>query len=328
MTTSPSQVDVAEEPKVWLKEFADTNATTEPLWTHLTGISPPTTPTGRLEPAGPKSPRRHHRVRFVVLGVVALVLVGMGYLFLSYEFQAVPGAKSIHSAVDAFRGGKATTNTNVHYQPPPQGVYELRGRGGETISFPPNSQSDGAVMPASVTYVANGCWRWHLDYNVAHWEEYDFCPSANQLVQAGNRNFQSWSFGTFKITNLATFTCPSNAIVLPDNPGEGKTVTWTCQGKNSAMKGKTMAQDSARVVGTTTLSIGNTQAVPAVREVQKTTLSGGQRGTVVETWWFSARSGLPLRVERQIKILTASPIGSITYNESGAWQMASLTPRT
>jgi hypothetical protein len=329
MATSPSQVDVAGEPTVWQQELAIAETTTEPLWAQLTGVSSPGTPqAGRLEPAGASRPRRHHLLRYAVLGVVAVVLVGMGYIFLSYQFRAVPGAKSIHSAVDAFRGGKTTTNNKVHYEPPPQGVYELRGRGSETISFPPNSQSDGAVMPASVTYVAHGCWRWHLDYNVAHWEEYTFCPSTNQLAQTSNRNFQSWSFGTFKITNLANFTCPSNAVVLPDNPGASHTATWTCQGKNSAMKGKTVAQDSARVVGTTTLSLGNTQGLPAVREVQKTTLSGGQKGTVVETWWFSATSGLPLRVERQIKILTTSPIGTITYNESGSWQMASLTPRT
>jgi hypothetical protein len=257
-----------------------------------------------------------------------VVIGGFGFVVLRYALRSHPGAKSINSAVKGFKGeGRDTTNTNLRYQPPPEGVYELKGQGSERISFPPNTQSDGAVMPASVTYLADGCWRWHLDYNVAHWEEYDFCPGARQLFQVGYRNYQFWNFGTVTVKNLARFTCPSDSAVLPDNPVSGQILRWTCTGTNSAVQGKTTEKVASRVVGTGTLLIGKV-ALKAVHEVQKTTLSGVQKGTAVENWWFSATSGMPLRVERQITILTASPIGTITYNESGSWQMTSLHPRT
>jgi hypothetical protein len=33
-------------------------------------------------------------------------------------------------------------------------------------------------------------------------------------------------------------------------------------------------------------------------------------------------------MERHITILSGSPLGTITYDETGSWQMTSLQPRT
>ncbi len=303
----------------------------EQLWVETRALSAPVTagPEGK-QPDGKRPTRRRRALPVTLVVVVAagLVLSGVLYLGLSYEFRSIPGARSVHSAISAFRGGRATTGRSLKYPPPVQGVYELNGQGSEHISFPPNSQHDGSVMPASVTYLPGGCWRWHLDYNVAHWEEYDFCPSATSLTQLANRNSQSWDFGTLSITNVATFSCPASAVVLPDSPDAGNGTAWTCEGTSTAVQGKTTAQVAMRVVGSTFVVVGKHQEVPAVDEVQTTTLSGAQRGTVVESWWFSAANGLPVRVDRQIRIATASPLGDITYTEGGSWRMTSLTPHT
>ena len=77
-------------------------------------------------------------------------------------------------------------------------------------------------MPVTITYLADGCWRWHIDYNVAHWEEYDFCPSDGRLLLAGNRDSQSWDFGDIKVSNLGRFTCRSGSVVLPKAPSPGR----------------------------------------------------------------------------------------------------------
>jgi len=37
---------------------------------------------------------------------------------------------------------------------------------------PPDIIHDSAVMPVAVSYRPKGCWRWHIDYNAAHWHEY------------------------------------------------------------------------------------------------------------------------------------------------------------
>jgi hypothetical protein len=273
-------------------------------------------------------PRIRHPIRLLLIVIPSLVLMGVAYVFLSYALRPTPGPKSMQSAVNAFRGGHDTKGAVLRYQLPAQGVYQLKGHGTERISFPPNSQNDGAVMPASVTYLDGGCWRWHLDYNVAHWEEYNFCPNARQLVQPVNRNYQSWNFGTMAITNLSTFSCPATTVVLDDAPVAGQVSRWTCTGTSSAIRGSTTSHVVMEVRGSTTISIGDARSVRAVHEVQTTTLRGAQTGSVVENWWFSASSGLPLRVDRQIQILTASPLGTITYREAGSWQLASLAPRS
>ena len=163
--------------------------------------------------------RRRHRWRIVAATAVIVVLGGAGFVGTRYVFREHPGPKSLSAAVKAFTGkGPITTSGNLSYDPPAQGVYALNGQGTERISFPPNSQSDGAVIPASVRYLTDGCWRWHVDYNIAHWEEYDFCPRGPQLLLVANRNSQSWDFGTLKINNLARIACAAITVVLPKDP--------------------------------------------------------------------------------------------------------------
>jgi len=257
------------------------------------------------------------------------VLGATGFVVIRYVFREHPGPKSLHAAVKSFQGKESTpTNSGtLRNDLPAEGVYPLNGQGTERISFPPNSQRDGAVMPVTITYLADGCWQWHIDYNVAHWEEYDFCSSDGRLLLAGNRDSQSWDFGEIKVNNLGRFTCPSGSVVLPQSPKPGETQRYSCTGTNTAVSGRSIAATTVRIVGMVTLRIGGT-VVPTIHELQLVTLTGGQRGRVREDWWFTVRSGLPVRVERQITLLSNSPVGTITYSEVGSWQMASLRPQT
>jgi hypothetical protein len=274
------------------------------------------------------SARRRSPWRIVAAAAVAIVLGGTGFVAVRYVFREHPGPESLNSVVKAFKGkGTITIDRNLTYEPPAQGVYALSGQGTERIVFPPNSQRDGAVMPASVTYIANHCWRWHVDYNVAHWEEYDFCPHATKMLLATDRNSQSWDFGTLKTTNLARFTCAPDAVVLPEDPKPSQTLEWSCTGTNTSVPGRTFERITVRIAGIDNLRIGGA-VVPTVHEVQQVMLTGGQKGTVREDWWFTVSSGLPVRMERHIIILSSSPIGTVTYDEAGSWQMASLQPRT
>jgi hypothetical protein len=165
-----------------------------------------------------------------------------------------------------------------------------------------------------------------VDYNVAHWEEYDFCSSGGQVLLQANRNSQAWDFGTLKVVNLARFICPA-ATVLPRGPVPGQALSWSCTGTNTAVAGQSISTTAARIIATDSLRIGRT-VVPVVHQRQQTRLSGGQGGMVSEDWWFEAKSGLPLRMERRITITSSSPVGAITYDEDGFWQMTSMQPRT
>jgi len=290
-------------------------------------LAPEQIPKGKAAPAGRRWPRwRRWRVLLIVLAtVVAVVLASVAYTVIRYETRPHPGAKAIGSAVNNFRhSGSSTTDS---YGLPSAGVYTLHGQGSERISFPPNSQQDGAVMPATVKYLPGNCWRWHIDYNTAHAEEFVFCPTAAGLAQPTNINVQNWNYGAFSVSDTSTVTCPSGTIVLPREASAGQDVSWSCQETNTSVAGVGHSATKARIVGLETLRIGSTD-VPAVHELQDTTVSGSQTGTVTENWWFDVTNGLPLRIDRQIVIHTDSPLGTITYTESGSWQMASLTPRT
>jgi len=262
----------------------------------------------------------------VALAVLGLAVVGAMVLVIPYELRAHPGAVPVNSVVKGFKGNSSSAGGRLAFALPQQGVYVVKGRGSEQINVPPNSQRDGATMPASVTYVKHGCWRWRVDYNVAHWEAYNFCPTSANLLEGAEVNWQSWDFGTVKVTNLEQVTCRPPAVVVPGTPRPGQTFRWTCAGANTAVSGTTRQQVVVHLVGTTNLVIGG-KATPTVHEVLDTSLSGVQHGSVTENWWFSRTSGLPVKMTRTVVINSTSPIGTVTYHEDGSWQMASLDPK-
>ncbi len=260
--------------------------------------------------------------------LVVLVLAAGSFVFARYELRSHPGAKPMGDALNAFRSSPtAPKGKGAGLRAPAAGVYRLEGQGGEKISFPPNSQEDGAVMPASVVPLADGCWRWHVDYNVAHWEEYDFCPQGAQLVMVANRNSQAWDFGVVAVKNLAQYSCDTTSVVLPVKPVTGQTFLQSCSGSNSATPGVSNLSTQVRIVEINTLSIDGV-ATSTVHEVLRITVSGAQKGTGTEDWWYVANTGLPVRMVRQIKVGSPSPVGTVTYTEAGMWQMTSLQPQT
>jgi hypothetical protein len=269
--------------------------------------------------------RRSRRRWPFVVGAVGLVVVAVAaWVLVAYAVRTRPGAESVGAAVRSFgSGGSEGVATGVRYLAPKAGVYVLKGRGSERISFPPNSQEDGATMPATVRYVSGGCWSFRVDYNMAHWESITYCPVGAQLKLGVDRVFQRWDFGTTTVSNLSVFRCRPRGVLLSAAPAVGQHGRWECKGTNTATAGSYRVATQATIVGTDVLRIGTTR-VTAVHERQRTVLSGSQTGLVVEDWWFSASSGLPLRMTRQIVIHSPSPIGAVTYTEDGKWQMASL----
>lgn len=279
------------------------------------------------EPDLHEPPTGRHVWRWVVIVVLVGVVVGIGVIVGRYVFRERPGAKEFDEALRQFRAAPTLTITrDARYPAPAAGVYELAGRGSEHISFPPSSQQDSPVMPATVTYLPGNCWRWRVDYNVAHWDAYDFCPHDGQLTHVANRNFQSWDLGVAKIKNLAQLTCDPPTVVLDNQPQVGEEAFASCSGTNTALAGQTTTSGPTHIVEKQTLSIGG-KAVAAVHQRHDATLTGAQEGTVTEDWWYASATGLPLRVERHTTVRTRSPLGgTITYTEEGSWQMRDLEP--
>jgi hypothetical protein len=266
----------------------------------------------------------------LVVGALLLIVVGIcAYFFAAYQFRTHPGARSVASALHSFRGSGPTTRVpGTSYALPQAGVYTMRGKGLERISFPPDSQQDGALVPVTISYLPSACWRMRLDFNVAHWEDYVFCPSALGLRQPSNHVFQAWDFGVTSVTNLSTVTCPANTVVLPSDPKKDALLAWTCLERNTNTAiGSGVSTTRARVVGFKTLRVGDV-AVPTVEERQTAAVSGAQTGSVITDWWFATSTGLPVRLDRHRVVHSPSPIGTVTYTEDGSGVLTSLTPRT
>lgn len=260
----------------------------------------------------------------VILGSV--LVVGLAVFGGAYLFRSHPKAKSVGSAVRDYRrsGGVAPTSG---FAVPAAGVYRAKGHGRESISMPPNSQNDGAVMPVTVTLLPSGCWRWRIDYNTAHWHELDLCPKGTELLLVAQRNYQAWDLGATTITNTGSYTCDPPSPIVVDQPVPGRQFTHACTGTNSAAPGRSVSAGPATIIGTQTLRVDGTDVV-TIHQRRRQHMTGPQKGTLTEDWWFDARTGLPIRAERHYALATSSPVGTIDYHEQGAWQLATLTPRT
>ena len=260
---------------------------------------------------------------------LAVIVVGaVAYTGGRYVFRSHPGAKSVDRAVDELRATTSVPDADSSaFTRPRAGVYEAAGEGSEHISSPPNSQDDGAVMPITIRYLPDGCWTWRIDYNTAHWHEFDYCPKGNQLLLVAQRNFQAWDFGAIKVDNLGQYTCDPPAPVVVEDPQAGERFEHHCTGTNSAAPGSSTTAGPAVIVGLETLTIGGTE-VPAVHQRRVQQLSDSQSGQVTEDWWLAPDTGLPLRSERTYRVESGSVIGKITYSEQGSWQLTSLEPRT
>ncbi|MGZ4682214.1 MAG: hypothetical protein ACXWA3_04395 [Acidimicrobiales bacterium] len=279
-------------------------------------------------PEGEPGGRSRRGLMLVGGGAAVILLLTAGATIGRYLLRDRPRAKSVDSAVEQFRADTSTTDAgSAGFVRPAAGVYQAAGEGEERISKPPNSQNDGAVMPISVTYLANGCWTWHLDYNEAHWHEFDFCPDGQHLLLVGQRNYQSWDFGMMKVENVGTYTCDPPAPIAVDDPTPGTTFVHHCTGDNTAAPGPSTTEGPSTIVGPETLSIDGAD-VATIHQKRSQTMTGTQRGSIEEDWWYTTDTGLPVRSERHYQLDSGSVIGTITYTENGSWQLTSLQPQT
>jgi hypothetical protein len=271
----------------------------------------------------------HHRRRWwlivvAALGAVVVAAIGIGLVLFFIRDQ--PKAKSVGERVDELAGSSTSVDAGTSTFRPPAGVYVAEGAGHEAISFPPVSQEDGATMPASVEYLPEGCWRFRIDYNEAHWQDWTLCPAgALALVETEGHTWQNWDLGATQVANLSTFSCdpPSTAFVF--GADEGATWDRRCEGTNDQVAGTTVSSGTMAFEGTETLTIDG-EDVKALRFRREHELSGAQTGAETVTFWVAAKDGLPLRSERDVRADSSSPVGTITYTESGHWQLTSLTP--
>lgn len=257
----------------------------------------------------------------MVAGVVVATAIAAVVVGLTADHARQVTLREAEAQSDGGDSGAATNGR------PTPGVYAYTGSGIERLSLPPLSQSEGPTIPGTVSLVGADCWVLRLDYSTHHWQTWRYCQHGADLWEAGCTTWQLWSVGPLDVTNLSTFTCDPGAQALPAHGTVGSTWYSRCTGTNSTIAGTTVTTGPYRLVGTGILVIGGTR-VPAVHFHRDRTDTGGQRGAAQADVWLDAQTGLPLRLDQHLRVVTSTTFGTSTYTQDGIFRLTSTTPVT
>jgi len=265
---------------------------------------------------------RHHRRRWPwVLGALLMVVAaGTTVVWLTSSRARPVTLRQAESRLGAGAGGMPGANR------PAPGVYQYTGSGTETLSLPPLSQGEGPSIPGTVTLQGANCWVLRIDYSTHHWQTWQYCLHDGNLWEAGGQTWQLWSIGPLQVTNLSTFHCSAGTMALPERASPGERWTSRCTGTNTSVKGQTVTAGPYQFLGIVTISVGGTP-VRAAHFLRLRTDSGAQRGTERANVWFSVATGLPLRLQQDIKVTTSTAFGTSTYTQVGVLSLVSLVPQ-
>lgn len=258
------------------------------------------------------------------IGVAVVVALVVGVSAVLFATREQPGAKSVDEAAEELAVGTTAPVGSTRFGPEP-GVYQAEGEGREEISLPGISQVDGDVQPITVEALEDGCWRWTVDHNVAHWQDWRFCERDGVVVDHGGQTYQRWDFGALTVENLTTFTCDPPSVVIDPEAEVGSSWEQSCSGTSTEVEGVTTSSGPYTFLGEEDVVIGG-ETVPTRHHRQQRTMTGAQTGTSTEEFWFTLDTGLPVRMERDISLESDSPVGAVGYTESGWWQLTSLAP--
>jgi hypothetical protein len=179
-------------------------------------------------------------------------------------------------------------------------------------------------MPASVQHLGQNCFRLRLDYNEAHWQQWDLCRVDDGLQVRAQRNGQAWDFGSVTVENIGELTCEGGLLPLADHAAAAGPLV--CTGTNTATEGTVVSTTTTEFLGTEPVEVDGRE-VRAVRLRDRGSVTGSQRGESATEWWLDPDTGLPLRSQRSVRIESESPVGKVTYTETGRWRLRSRQPQ-
>ena len=268
------------------------------------------------------APRRR-RWPWVVLGVaIVLVVTVGGAVVLLWGGRGAEEA-SVEKAVRRFRDNRDTGESGL--LAPEPGVYTYRGGGIERLSVLDANQRWGPRLPVTVTATDPGCWTFRVEYSTNHVQETFYCARDRVLEETGGRTEQRFNFGAFAVDDTQVFTCrpPGQTIRVAANQND----SWqqSCRGR-SVERGTTLTSAGTNTfLGRERVRVGGSPVEADHYRVDRT-LSGDQTGTERNEFWYAVRSGLPLRIRRDVRVESPSPLGAVLYTERGTLTVASLTP--
>lgn len=204
---------------------------------------------------------------------------------------------------------------------PAAGVYRYEAAGTEQLSLLATSQSWGATVPAAVTHDGD-CWTLRFDFSTNHWQDERYCPADRSLREVAATQFQSFDFAAFTVGDTITFSCdpPVDAIRVEADSGD----SWAhrCVGDSPARGTHVVSAGTTTFLGRDRIDVDR-RPVDAFHYRLERDLSGDQAGTELLDRWYDVTDGLLLKETRDITVRSPSPIGDVTYEESGTLTLTS-----
>ncbi len=261
--------------------------------------------------------------------MLSLVFVVVGGVSLYAFGWTVRGAKEVpmSSALDRFRSTASTASVATPAPLlPAAGVYRYSASGTERLSFLNAKQSWGANVPATVTYTKPGCFVSKIEFSNHHFQDFEYCASGGRLLETGGTTSQTFVFAGFSESDVEHFTCtPSGPMVDPD-ASVGSTATLGCDGSSPARHTKVHTAVTITYLGHASVKVG-TATVGTYRVHVVRLMTGDQVGSEVSDAWFSASTGILVKLVRDTTVRSPSPIGKVTYTEHGSLLLASMVPQ-
>jgi hypothetical protein len=280
-----------------------------------------TVPSATAEPPDGR-PHRRRRWLLVAVGVVAVVGAGAAWLVFGGD---EPRSVTVEEARERTEGSTVSTAPEGQFGPPAAGVYLYEGEGTENTSFPPLTEDQGPTMPSTITPDGEGCWRFRIDYNSHHWQDWRYCGDPSGIVSTGGTTFARREVGTFNADNTSTFTCSENETMLWAGMAVGESREGACTGTSDLMGGSTTSRTRTTYVGDEDIDVGG-QTVRARHLRYDNEISGSQEGSEQAHWWVDPLTMLPIRLERDLSVDTTLGTLRITYTEVTSLELTSLTP--
>jgi len=266
------------------------------------------------------------RSRIFVVGVLLVIAVS-SLLFAWRWRERGPSKPSVSAAIGQFRSSSTIAASGSRQ--PRSGVYLYAGSGTESLSFLSTTQSQGRIEPGTVTAQPGGCWQFRIAYNSFHSQTWSRCWKGSHLLESGGTTTQRFDFVTFKTSEHSVVTCQPPMVDADLDAKPGATTPIHCTGRSQTTHASFTQSGTTTFVGRESVMVAGV-AVPAFHVRQDTRLSGGQTGGAHTDIWIAVADGLPLEESHTIHVVSPAPapLNHVTYNESGRWQLISMTPRT
>lgn len=272
----------------------------------------------RQIPCDDRTNGQNHRMKKMLLAVLALLIIAA----VAFGVRTL-GARDETDKVDAKDAAglvdQADSDTTIDEGARPEaGTYSYTGSGKETIDALGGSEH---VFPTTIAVVItldakDDCrWTSNVIYAKQHVEERTYCTDDMGVLDLGFVR----KIEFFNQLETKEYTC-KDARRLDVDATEGAKSEWRCENGTQAT-----SDYASTLLGMETLTVGGEQVDTWHSRVTSKQAGETVGGDISEFW--VAETGLLVRFSADLKVTTASVLGTTKFQEKLDYTLTSLVPK-